>query len=63
VHFLIYALLIANGIAGMVGWFASGDPIVLFGWDVRAAREAQPQLTRVCLVARASRLEAPRRGS
>lgn len=50
VHFLIYALLIANGIAGMVGWLASGDPIVFFGWDVRAPREPHPQLTRVCLM-------------
>lgn len=50
VHFLIYALLVANGIAGTVGWLASGDPIVFFGWELRAAHGPQPQLTRVCLM-------------
>ena len=49
VHVLIYALLVGNGVAGMVGWLASGDPIVLFGWPVRAAHAPAPQLERICL--------------
>jgi cytochrome b561 len=50
VHILIYALLVANGIAGTLGWLASGDPIVFFGGQLRSPRDPQPQLTRVCLV-------------
>ena len=49
VHVLIYALLVANGLAGILGWLASGDPIVFFGWELRSLRDPQPQLTRFCL--------------
>ena len=48
VHVLIYALLVANGVAGTMGWFASGDAIVFFGWELQAPRDAQPQLARCC---------------
>src|SRR5262245_11493333 len=49
VHLLIYALLIANGAAGVAGWIASGDPIVFFGIALRGERTPAPQLNRFCL--------------
>jgi cytochrome b561 len=50
VHLLLYALLIVNGIAGSVGWVASGDPIVFFGMQVAAARAPSPALEHVCIL-------------
>jgi cytochrome b561 len=49
VHVLIYALLVANGLAGTIGWLASGDPVTLFGWTLRPPREPHPHVARVCL--------------
>jgi cytochrome b561 len=49
VHTLIYALLIVNGIAGSVGWFASGDPVVFFGVPLAGERAAAPSLNRLCI--------------
>ena len=50
VHVLIYALLIVNGIAGSVGWIASGDPIVFFGVDVAPGRAPSPALDHLCVL-------------
>lgn len=50
VHVLIYALLIVNGVAGTLGWFVSGDPIVLFGVPLAGPRTAYPDLNRMCLL-------------
>ena len=50
VHLLIYALLVVNGIAGSVGWIASGDPVVFFGTNVAPAREPSPALAHLCIV-------------
>jgi cytochrome b561 len=49
VHNLIYALLVANGLAGAIGWLASGDPITFFGWELRPAHDPQRQVARICL--------------
>lgn len=49
VHLLIYALLLVNGIAGAVGWIASGDPIVFFGASLGAAHVPSPGLNRACI--------------
>jgi len=46
VHLLIYALLVANGIAGVAGWLASGDPVVFFGWQLQAEHEGRPNRAR-----------------
>lgn len=50
VHFLIYVLLVVNGIAGSVGWWASGDPIVFFGFDVAPERTPWPRLNHACIL-------------
>ena len=50
VHLLIYALLIVNGIAGSVGWIASGDPIVFFGSHVAGERAPSPALNDLCIL-------------
>lgn len=50
VHLLIYTLLVVNGVAGVAGWVASGDPIVFFGMNVADARTPAPGLSRLCLV-------------
>jgi len=50
VHVLIYVLLITNGIAGSVGWFASGDPIVFFGVPIADGRVAAPEVNRLCII-------------
>jgi cytochrome b561 len=50
VHLAIYALLIVNGIAGSVGWIASGDPIVFFGVDVAPGRTPSPALDHLCVL-------------
>ncbi len=49
VHLLIYALLVVNGIAGTVGWIASGDPVVLFGAPLVAEHGSSPALNRLCV--------------
>jgi cytochrome b561 len=49
VHILIYTLLVGNGFAGVVGWFASGDPIVFLGLELRGERDRRPELTRWCV--------------
>lgn len=51
VHLLIYALLVVNGIAGTVGWIASGDPIVFFGVSLAAEHAPSPGLNRLCIFA------------
>ena len=38
-HTFIYALLVVNGVSGIVGWIASGDAIVLCGVELRHAGE------------------------
>lgn len=50
VHLLIYELLIINGIAGSIGWIASGDPIVFFGLPLAGARAASPGLDHLCVI-------------
>ncbi len=50
VHLLIYALLVVNGIAGTVGWIASGDPIDFFGVSLVAEHSPSPGLNRVCVL-------------
>lgn len=50
VHLLIYALLVVNGIAGCVGWIASGDPIVFFGVPLAGGRTPSPQLNHLCIL-------------
>jgi cytochrome b561 len=50
VHLLIYALLIVNGIAGSVGWIASGDPVVFFGMEVAPGRAPSPALDHLCIL-------------
>lgn len=50
VHLLIYTLLVINGIAGTVGWLASGDPIVFFGVPVAGARAAHPEVNHLCIL-------------
>lgn len=52
VHLLIYALLIVNGIAGTLGWFMSGDPIVFFGYPLTGDRaaDAHPGVNHVCIL-------------
>jgi cytochrome b561 len=49
VHLFIYALLVVNGVAGFIGWIASGDPIVFFGVQIAGGCAASPMLNRVCL--------------
>ena len=50
VHLVIYGLLVVNGIAGTLGWFASGDPIVFFGMLVTDAHSSSPSLNRLCIL-------------
>ena len=50
VHILIYVLLVVNGIAGTVGWVASGDPVVFFSYAVAGARTASPELDHFCIL-------------
>jgi cytochrome b561 len=50
VHLLIYALLVVNGIAGTVGWIASGDPVVFFGVELAPGRAAHPALGKLCIL-------------
>lgn len=50
VHLLIYALLLVNGIAGSVGWIASGDPIVFFGMPLAGGRTPSPALNHLCIL-------------
>ena len=50
VHLLIYALLVVNGIAGTVGWIASGDPVVFFGMPLAGERAPSPDLNRLCIL-------------
>jgi len=50
VHLLIYALLVVNGIAGSVGWIASGDPVVFYGVPLAAARAPSPDLDHLCIL-------------
>jgi len=50
VHLLIYELLIINGLAGLVGWIASGDPIVFFGLPLAGERTAAPDLNHFCII-------------
>jgi cytochrome b561 len=50
VHLLIYALLLVNGVAGAVGWFASGDPVVFFGVPLAVARVPSPHLNELCIL-------------
>jgi len=49
VHILIYVLLVVNGIAGSVGWIASGDPVVLFGVQLAPERTPSPALNHLCI--------------
>jgi len=50
VHLVIYGLLVVNGIAGTVGWIASGDPIVFFGMLVADAHPSSPSLNGLCIL-------------
>lgn len=50
VHLLIYALLVVNGIAGTVGWIASGDPLVFFGIELADGRTPHPALNHLCVL-------------
>lgn len=50
VHLLIYALLVVNGIAGSVGWWASGDPVVFFGLPIEPERTGSPEVNRMCIL-------------
>jgi len=50
VHFVIYVLLIINGIAGTVGWIASGDPVVFFGVPLTGERPASPEINRLSIL-------------
>ena len=50
VHILIYVLLVVNGIAGSIGWIASGDPVAFFGLEVAPGRTPSPALDHFCVV-------------
>jgi len=50
VHLLIYALLVVNGLAGTIGWIASGDPVEFFGMPVAAAHAGSPALNHLCIL-------------
>ncbi len=50
VHLLIYALLVVNGIAGTLGWVASGDPIVFYGVSLAAGHEPWAGVNRICIL-------------
>ena len=50
VHILIYVLLVANGIAGSVGWIASGDPVVFFGVPLAPERSPVPEINHLCIL-------------
>jgi cytochrome b561 len=50
VHLLIYALLVVNGMAGTVGWIASGDPVAFFGVQLAPGRAADPALNQLCVL-------------
>ena len=50
VHLLIYALLVVNGIAGTIGWIASGNPIVFFGAPLADAHAPSPTLNHLCVL-------------
>jgi cytochrome b561 len=49
VHLFIYGLLVANGIAGVVGWITSGDPVVFFGIELLKEGERHTVVTRMCV--------------
>lgn len=50
VHLLIYGLLVANGCGGVIGWVASGDPVVFFGYEIRGEQQPSVGLARMCLL-------------
>lgn len=50
VHLLVYELLIINGITGVIGWTASGDPVVFCGVPLADARTASPDLAHLCVI-------------
>ena len=50
VHILIYVLLVVNGVAGSIGWIASGDPVVFFGYQLAAERTPSPALNHLCIL-------------
>jgi cytochrome b561 len=62
VHILIYVLLVVNGIAGSVGWIASGDPVVLFGVQLAPERTPSPALNHLCIQVGLTTVAHPRGG-
>ena len=47
-HVWLYVLIVANGVAGIVGWIFGGDPIVFFGMPVPALAATDTTLHRLC---------------